>query len=265
MPRSSTYACGVNYGDVDYEAHGKGYATQRRTDPRIAALIHEAFGAARTVLNVGAGAGSYEPEDRYVIAIEPSSAMRAQRPRNRVPAVRGVAETIPFDDGSVDASMATVTVHQWSNLDRGLGEMRRVTRGPVVVMTFDGDALDRFWLAEYAPELMAAERRRYPAIDRIRAAIGESTTVLTVPIPIDCVDGFTEAFYARPERMLDERVRRAQSAWNFVSRDAETRSVEKLRKDLASGAWDARYGDFRTRPVYEGSLRIVVGRPAAAS
>jgi SAM-dependent methyltransferase len=255
----------VNYGDVDYEAHAQGYAAQRRTDPRIAALIHEALGPARTVLNVGAGAGSYEPEDRYVIAVEPSAAMRAQRPANRAPALRAVAESLPLDDRSVDASMATVTVHQWSDLGRGLAEMRRVTRGPVVVLTFDGDALDRFWLAEYAPELIDAERQRYPAIARIRSAIGEETVVYTVPIPGDCVDGFTEAFYARPERMLDEHVRRAQSAWSFVSRDAEARFAEKLTADLASGAWDARYGVLRTRPTFEGSLRLVVGHRGAPS
>ena len=138
-------------GDFDYEIHGSGYAGQRRTDSRIAARVHAALGAARTVLNVGAGAGSYEPQDRYVVAIEPSRAMRAQRPPGSAPAIIGSAEALPFDDGVFDAAMATVTVHQWSNLALGLAELRRVSRGPVVILTFDGDALDRFWLAALRP------------------------------------------------------------------------------------------------------------------
>src|SRR5262245_17526286 len=159
-------------GDVDYERHGGGYALQRRTDPRIAAHIHRALGSARTVLNVGAGAGSYEPEDRVVLAVEPSQAMRAQRPRHLPRAIAAIAESLPFRDGSVDAGMAIVTVHQWSDIQRGLVELRRVSRGPVLVVTFDGTALDRFWLAAYVPELIAAERGRYPAIEEIRCVLG---------------------------------------------------------------------------------------------
>jgi SAM-dependent methyltransferase len=246
-------------GDVDYEAHGAGYAVQRRTDPRIAALVHEALGDARTVLNVGAGAGSYEPADRHVVAVEPSAAMRAQRSPDRVPAVAAAAEALPFDDDAFDAAMATVTVHQWSDLRRGLAELRRVARGPVVILTFDGDALDRFWLAEYAPELIAAERRRYPPLSLLTEALGPGATVRSVPVPIDCADGFTEAYYARPERFLDDAVRRAQSAWSFVAPAAQARAVARLRDDLASGAWDARHGALRTTPSFDGSLRLVVG------
>src|SRR5262245_26888865 len=139
-------------GDVDYSQHGQRYAHVRRTDPRIAALIHQALGDARTVLNVGAGAGSYAPEDRYVLAIEPSATMRAQRPKHLAPAIHGIAEELPLDDQSVDASMAIATAHQWRDLGQGLQELRRVTRGPIVVLTFDGDVLDRYWLADYAPE-----------------------------------------------------------------------------------------------------------------
>jgi hypothetical protein len=141
-------------GDFDYETHGSGYAQRRRTDPRIAALAHDALGEAKTVLNIGAGAGSYEPADRHVLAIEPSAVMRAQRPVGRVPAVHGFAEALPLDDGAVDASMAMITVHQWSDVVKGLAELRRVTRGPVVVLTFDGDALERFWLADYATRMI---------------------------------------------------------------------------------------------------------------
>ncbi|MET7394160.1 class I SAM-dependent methyltransferase [Dactylosporangium sp. NPDC005572] len=248
-------------GDVDYEHHGHGYASQRRTDPRIEAQVHTALGDARTIVNVGAGAGSYEPADRYVVAVEPSAAMRAQRPSGRVPALDATAERLPFDDDSFDAALASVTVHQWSDTVAGLRELRRVTRGPVVVLTFDGDALDLLWLAEYAPELIAAERRRYPALDLIAAHIGATCGIQPVPVPIDCVDGFTEAFYARPERFLDPAVRRSQSAWTFVDDADEARAVDHLRRDLDSGAWDERYGHLRTQPEFVGSLRLLIGRP----
>jgi SAM-dependent methyltransferase len=248
-------------GDVDYETTGHGYAARRRPDPRIAALVHRGLGDAATVLNVGAGAGSYEPADRYVVAVEPSARMRAQRPATAVPALDATAERLPFDDDAFDAVMATVTVHQWADAARGLSELRRVARGPVVVLTFDGDALDRLWLAGYAPELIAAERRRYVPIGTIAAAIGATADVIDVPVPIDCVDGFTEAFYARPESFLDPRVRAAQSAWGFITPKATQRTVETLRQDLTSGHWDQTYAGWRTQPHFTGSLRLLVGHP----
>ena len=146
-------------GDFDYDAHGEGYGLRRRTDPRIAGVVNAALGDARTVINVGAGAGSYEPEDRYVVAVEPSAQMRSQRPPHRVPALDCRAESLPFDEDSFDAAMAMVTIHQWSDTERGLGELRRVSRGPVVILAFDGGALDRLWLAQYVPELMEADPR----------------------------------------------------------------------------------------------------------
>ncbi|HEY8547967.1 MAG TPA: methyltransferase domain-containing protein, partial [Acidimicrobiales bacterium] len=234
-------------GDFDYEAGGAGYADHRRPDPRIAALVHEALGDARTVVNVGAGAGSYEPDDRHVTPVEPSARMRAQRPRHRAPAVDATAEALPFDDDAFDAAMATVTVHQWGDQERGLAELRRVTRGPVVVLTFDPAAIADFWLAAYVPELVEAEVPRFPGIAWLGERIGGGGrwSATTVPIPIDCTDGFTEAFYARPERFLDEPVRRAQSAWAFVDPSVEARFVEQLTADLADGTWDAAHGHLR--------------------
>ena len=248
-------------GDFDYDARGQGYGQQRRTDPRIAAYVHAALGDARTVVNVGAGAGSYEPADRYVLAIEPSAGMRAQRPAGAAPAIHGVAENLPLDDNSVDAAMAMATVHQWRDVARGLCELRRVARGPVVVLAFDGDALPRFWLNDYAPEVISTEQRRYPRLERIAAAIGSTATISMIPTPIDCTDGFCEAFYARPERLLDPAVRRAQSSWGFVSPEVEPRFVETLSADLASGRWDEHYGAWRRRPQFEGSTRLIVGLP----
>ncbi|MDT3442789.1 MULTISPECIES: class I SAM-dependent methyltransferase [unclassified Pseudofrankia] len=248
-------------GDFDYNTHGGGYVLRRRTDPRIAAYVHAALGRARTVVNVGAGAGSYEPGDRRVVAVEPSARLRAQRPAGLAPAIGAVAEALPFPDDTFDAAMATVTVHHWSDLERGLGELRRVTRGPVVVLTFDPDVLGPHWIADYAPELLAFESRRMPAIDRVQAALGGSVTVTSVPIPADCVDGFVEAFYGRPECLLDPTVRKAQSAWGHIASDAAARAVDRLRADLVSGAWDRRHAALRYQPALVGSLRLVTAHP----
>jgi SAM-dependent methyltransferase len=246
-------------GDVDYHRHGSGYARRRRTDPRIARLVHGALGPARSVVNVGAGAGSYEPVDRAVVAVEPSLAMVEQRGPDAPPVARAVAQRLPLPDRSVDAAMAMVTIHQWPDPIAGLCELRRVSRGPVVILTFDPDALTTLWLAEYSPELYAAEGARYPRMGELVAALGPSTTVHAVPVPFDCVDGFTEAFYGRPEQFLDPAVRGAQSAWTFVDDADEARAIDDLTDDLATGRWDDRYGHLRTQPEFIGSLRLVVG------
>jgi SAM-dependent methyltransferase len=251
-------------GDADYGKIGAGYAHYRQPDPRIAACVHAALGPARTILNVGAGAGSYEPVDRAVIAVEPSASMRAQRPSHLPPAVDASAEHLPFPDRHFDASMATFTVHQWSDLRAGLAEMRRVTRGPVVILTCDPDALDRFWLHEYAPEVTRVEAGRYPPIAIIASALSGRTEVRHVPIPLHCRDGFNEAYYGRPELLLEEGARLACSGWSFVSRSAVERFVATLRRDLSDGTWDARYGRFRKQPEFDGPLRLVVAEAAAA-
>ena len=248
-------------GDFDYEAHGDGYAILRQPDPRIAAVVSEALGPARTVVNVGAGAGSYEPVDRYVAAIEPSATMRAQRPAHRPPAIDATAERLPFDDNSFDAAMATVSIHQWTDLDRGLRELRRVSRGPVVILTFDGDALGDFWLIEYVPDVIAVERSRFPSIDHVTAALGGRTTVVPVPIPLDCSDGFGEAYYGRPEAFLDPDVRAAQSGWMLTEPAIVQRGVDQLRADLESGAWDARHGQLRQTSKRVGAVRLIVANP----
>lgn len=241
----------------DYNRHGPKYANQRRTDPRIARYVHEALGPAASVLNVGAGAGSYEPTDRYVLSLEPSGAMRAQRPASLVPAIIGAAEALPFDDQSIDAVMAMVTIHHWNDIKKGLQEIKRVARQRAVVMTFDGDALDTFWNVAYFREVVEMERLRYPKMDWIIETLGGNCTVAAIPIPQDCVDGFQEAFYGRPEAFLDPAVRRAQSAWGFVSPAEQEASVQRLADDLRSGAWDRKYGHLRTQPFFTGALRLI--------
>jgi SAM-dependent methyltransferase len=248
-------------GDVDYDRWGAGYATARQAEPRFAAAILAALGDARTVLNVGAGAGSYEPRDRYVAAVEPAATMRAQRPPDLAPAIDARAEALPFDDDAFDAAIATITVHQWSDPERGLREMRRVARDRVVVLTFDPDALDRFWLADYAPEMVAVERRRFPSLGWISAILGGTVTVQPLPIPRDCTDGFAEALYARPARFLDAGVRGAQSWWSFLAPGVEQRIVDALAADLASGAWQRRYGELAARPTFDGCVRLLAARP----
>lgn len=247
-------------GDADYGEIGGGYARVRQPDPRIAAQFHAALGDARTVLNVGAGAGSYEPTDRDVTAVEPSASMRAQRPAWLTPAVDATAETLPFDDDSFDAAMASVTVHQWPDLEAGLAGMRRVATGPVVILTFDPVPPQPWWINDYVPELLEVESRRMPAIDRVAANVGAVVDVQPVMIPRDCTDGFGQAFFARPERMLEVDVRRAMSAWSFVPPEVVARFEADLTADLSSGAWDEKYGAFRELESFDGGLRLVIGR-----
>ena len=187
--------------------------------------------------------------------------MRAQRPAHLAPAVDAVAEDLPFGDGEFDAAMSTFSVHQWQDLAAGLREMRRVTRGPVVVLTGDPDLVRDFWLYEYAPQVLDTEARRYPPIGDITAVLGGRTTVRPVPIPADCTDGFNESCYARPERLLDPGARRANSAWSFVDPAVAEEYTQHLRRDLESGAWDARHGALRTRPHLDGSLVLVRAVP----
>jgi SAM-dependent methyltransferase len=247
-------------GDVHYANIAPGYTRYRQPDPRIEAAISRALGDAVTVLNVGAGAGSYEPQNREVTAVEPSASMRAQRPANRVRAIDATSDALPFADTSFDASMATFTVHQWPDLLVGLREMRRVARGAVVILTQDPALLSRFWLNDYSPEVIAIEARRFPPLDRIADGLGGEVEVVDVPIPLDCTDGFQEAYYGRPEALLDAGARLANSAWSFVEKDAEARFVRDLTADLSSGRWDARHGHLRSQPTFDGSLRLLVAR-----
>lgn len=245
---------------VDYEQHGRTYARHRRPDPRIEARIHAALGDARTVLNVGAGSGSYEPAGRWVLAVEPSATMRAQRPPTAAPAIDASAESLPFDVDAVDAAMACVTIHHWDPPEAGLAELRRVARGPVVVFTFDLDRLPD-WQHEYLAEGVALERPRFPSLNAVSAALGGRTRVERIATPADCTDGFFEAFWNRPEGLLDPAVRAAQSIWALLPPGVEDRIVERLAAGLRSGAWDAEHGRLREMDEYDGALCLVVSEP----
>ena len=254
-------------GDVNYAQYGTTYSTYRQTEPRIAATIHTALGighSTRTVLNVGAGAGSYEPThpDITVTAVEPSAAMRLKRPSHLPAAVDATAGQLPFADGTFDAAMATFTIHQWPDLAAGLQEVRRVTRGPIALLTCEPDAVPRFWLNDYAPEMVSTEARRYPSVAAIAAALPkDEVTVSALPIPFDCIDGFNEAYYGRPERLLDAGARQANSAWSFVDEADVRRFEQRLSGDLKSGKWDEKYGRLRQQASYNGSLVLIVAQP----
>ena len=245
---------------VDYERHGRTYARNRQPDLRIAARIHAALGDARTVLNVGAGSGSYEPSDRWVLAVEPSSTMRAQRHPGAAPAIDARAEALPFDDETFDAAMACVTIHHWDPPEAGLSELRRVARGTVVVFTFDLDYLPS-WQQEFLREGLEIERPRFPAIDDVAAALGGRTHVERIPTPADCADGFFEAFWNRPEVLLDPEIRASQSMWALLEPGLEEKMVDRLTEALDSGEWDAEHGHLREQQFLDGALRLVVSEP----
>lgn len=245
---------------VDYERIGVGYARQRREDPRIAARIHAALGEARTVLNVGAGAGSYEPRDRWVLAVEPSATMRVQRPPGAAPAIAASAESLPLDDDAVDAAMASVTIHHWADRAAGLAEMRRVARGPVVVFSFDLEALPA-WQLDLLGAALALERPRFGRPEEIAAELGGRVRIEPIPIAADCSDGFFEAFWNRPEELLDPDVRASQSLWALLEPGVEEEIVGRLRADLESGAWDAAHGHLRDREENDGALLMIVSEP----
>jgi ubiquinone/menaquinone biosynthesis C-methylase UbiE len=239
-----------------YDTIGVTYTATRRTEPRIAAQVWAALGDARSVLNVGAGTGSYEPSDREVTAVEPSAVMRAQRPAGAAPCVAATAESLPFEDQSFDAAMAIATVHHWHDPIAGLLEMRRVARRVVVFTcdTTDRSWRRRFWLTrDYLLEVGAS---RVGLATELARAIG--ARIEPVLIPWDCADGFFEAYWRRPEAYLDENVRRGISVWATVGPDAEERAVRSLREDLASGWWAERNRDLLDLEAAELGLRLLI-------
>ena len=239
-----------------YDTIGTTYALTRRTEPRIAAQVWAALGDARTVLNVGAGTGSYEPPDREVTAVEPSAVMRAQRPDGAARCIAATAESLPFEDGSFDAAMAFATVHHWRDPIAGLREMQRVARRVVVFTceTTDRSWRRRFWLTrDYLVEVPVS---RVGLATELARAIG--ARMEPVLVPWDCADGCFEAYWRRPEAYLDERVRRGVSVWTSVGLDAEQRAVRRLGEDLASGRWVERNRELLGLDEAELGLRLLV-------
>jgi SAM-dependent methyltransferase len=239
-----------------YDTIGRNYRRYRQPDPRIGAAIVQALGDARSVVNVGAGTGSYEPADRQVIAVEPSMVMIRQRPHDAAPAVQASAMALPFRDAGFDGSMAVLTVHHWPDWQRGIGELRRVTDGPVVIVTWD-PANTGFWLTDYFPDTLQADRRIFPTLAQIGRELG-SMSVSELPIPHDCSDGVLGAYWRRPEAYLDDGVRSAISTFSKLG-DLSP-ALERLRQDLKTGEWHRRYGSLLNLPELDLGYRLLVAR-----
>jgi SAM-dependent methyltransferase len=240
-----------------YDQIGRGYSARRRPDARIAAEIVDALGPARTVLNVGAGAGSYEPTDRRVVAVEPSPEMIRQRPPGAAPVMQASATALPFADGAFDATLAVLTVHHWPDRARGLAELRRVARERAVLLTWEADAAP-FWLVDdYFPALAAVDRAIFDSMEALRRMLGP-IEVRPVLVPHDCVDGFLGAYWRRPEAYLDEGVRRGISVWTKLGPAVEERAVRRLREDIASGRWADRNRDLVGLDAADMGLRLLV-------
>lgn len=250
--------------ETRYDAIGARYASTRRSDPRIAAAIHAALGESRTIVNVGAGAGSYEPRDRHVVAVEPSDVMIAQRDPRLAPAIRGGAYPLPLADGSVDAAMAILTIHHWdADQERGVAELRRVARDAVVILTIDAEVSARMWLiADYLPEVAELDRRTFPTLETLARWLGGRVAAKAIPIARDSPDWMLGSFWAHPERVLDARARSATSGFARMPPPVVERVVEAVGRDLADGTWDERHGHLRELDEYDSGLRLVVAHPA---
>lgn len=240
-----------------YDHIGLSYSEVRRADPRFEAAIRRALGDAKRVLNIGAGAGSYEPSDREVIAVEPSPVMIAQRPADAAAAIQGTAESLPLEDKSVDATMGVFTMQHWDNVDRGLAEVLRVTRERIVFLTLDVDVTAEMWLCrDYLPEIVEHDRNTFPSIAHLQEVL-PGLQAHTVLVPSDCTDGFCVALWSRPEAHLDPAVRRASSIWHLLPPSVVDSGLHRLRRDLESGEWDRRYGQLRTQAAFDVGVRLI--------
>lgn len=241
-----------------YDAIGHGYATRRREDPRIMARIEAALGDAETVVNVGAGTGSYEPKDAVVYPVEPSHVMAAQRPAKR-PAIRGVATALPFHDQSVDAAMSVLSLHHWQpGQEAGVREMCRVARDQVVIVTFDGEVSAKMWLmAEYFPEVRDLDLKIFPSPDEIVTWLDRPATIEVLPTHRDTPDHNLSAFWAHPERVLDEHARAVTSGFARQSPEVVARVVGAVKRDLESGEWERKHGALRSLEEFDVGLRLI--------
>jgi SAM-dependent methyltransferase len=244
-----------------YDRIGRQYRVGRREEPKIAAAILAALGGAAPVLNVGAGAGSYEPRDRLVVAVEPSAVMVEQRPPGAAPAVRARAEALPFADGAFGAAMGVLTFHHWSDRSRGLAELRRVTDGPVVLFLRDPRAVPTWWLHHYFPAARRLETRRETSLDQLALLLGSSLEVTRVPIPADCADGFNAAYWRRPRAYLDSRIWRPMSALALIPDADREEGMRRLRADLDNGEWDRRWGHLLALDELDLGYRVVTAPP----
>jgi len=242
-----------------YDKIGGSYSGRRQSDPRIAAAIEGAVAGCNSILNVGAGTGSYEPAARFVVAVEPSRTMIAQRPVGAAPVVQGCAEALPFGDESFDAVLGVLTMHRWKDQPKGLSECARVARSKVVFLTSDFDICEKFWLFDYLPELLSADRHIFPSFTRIESTLGPLETII-VPIPEDCRDGFLGAYWKRPRAYLDPPVRKSISTFSKIGNvDSQ---LARLKSDIGSGAWEQRYSSLMDLKALDLGYRILIAHMA---
>ncbi|WP_255621006.1 class I SAM-dependent methyltransferase [Pseudonocardia sp. DSM 110487] len=240
-----------------YDRIGQGYATTRRSDPRIAAQVASALSGMASVANIGAGAGSYEPA-ATIVAVEPSSVMIQQRPAEAAPAVRGVAESLPLGDGSVDAALAILTVHHWTDVEAGIAELRRVARRRIAILTWDQAVFGEFWLVrDYLPAAAAVSAGHAVPIPRLVDLL-PGARVEPVPVPHDCTDGFGAAYWRRPEAYLDPRVRSGTSMLAQADPRELADGLGSLAGDLASGAWHERHRALSVLDRLDAGYRLIV-------
>ena len=245
-----------------YDTLGVGYSAVRQEDPRLAARIRAAVGDARSLLNVGAGAGSYEPEDLEVTAVEPSEVMRAQRPPGAAPAIEARAEELPFDDASFDVAIAILSDHHWEDRDRGLAELRRVARRRVVLFNAEPHSVADSWLVrDYLRGFMGLVSDGY-SLERTLATLGGGR-IEPVPIPHDCRDGFMHAYWRRPHAYLDPRVRAGISVFGLLDPRHVDEAMAKLAADLASGEWQRRNGALLELHELDLGYRLLVADVAS--
>lgn len=240
-----------------YDEIGRSYTETRREDPRIAAQILSCLGDARSVVNVGAGSGNYEPADRDVVAVEPSVAMLGQRQGRIARTVRAVAESLPFSGASFDAALAVLTVHHWSDPAQGLDELRRVSRRQVVFF-FEPMRTHDFWALDYFPEALDLPTEKDPPGESLLRAHLRVREIQIVLVPHDCTDGFGVAYWARPEAYLDPRVQAGMSWLALLPADTRRRGTDRLAADLSSGAWDRAHGHLRNEETFDGGYRIAL-------
>jgi len=239
-----------------YDAIGTTYSRTRRADARLATRIRAAVGDGGRVINVGAGTGSYEPDDCAVIAVEPSMVMISQRSDGAAPAVQATAESLPFRDRCFDVAMALWTIHHWTDLPRGVAELRRVA-GRTVIVTHSSVTNDLWVTSDYWPG-MALQRRDHIQLQALVDLLGGNARIELLPLPRDCTDGSGESFWARPEAYLDSRVRAGMSSFQLLGREDLQRGLERLDSDLRSGVWDRRYGHLRDAEQWDCGMRLIV-------
>jgi SAM-dependent methyltransferase len=257
-----------------YDQIGTGYNATRRADPRIVDSIVALLDLPRgsRILDVGAGTGSYSralAERGYeMTALEPSAVMRDQATMDEgMSWITGAAESLPFDDGSFDGAILILCIHHFSDLATAASEVRRaVSTGPIVIFTYDPEAVETPWLFDYFPVFRDQIRASFPSLETIRGHFAGSVVHTTpFPLPHDLADGFAGAAWRYPERYLEQEFRDGTSAFRQLDPSLCKQGLDALERDLNSGAWDARHGAVRSLHEYDHGYTFITIRDEEAA